>query len=208
MTETALSVEMRWFRRGDPGEVEGWFAARGAKREKVRDDRYLVLPGADDLGLKQRVPEGAPTKLELKRRVAELGVVRCAPGVLGHLAQWMKWSVAGELEVAPDDARWVVVRKDRVVRKLALDCAGAVREVDAAEKVPAGCNVELTTLATGEERWWTIGLEAFDERGGDLRDTLVRAASAVLARPGAPSLGLEASFDYPRFVQLVAARAR
>ena len=58
-----------------------------------------------------------------------------------------------------------------------------------------GCDLELTELAVGRERWWTLGFEAFGE-GSDLAETLLMTMQAAFAGSAGIVLAPEASFGY------------
>jgi hypothetical protein len=69
-----------------------------------------------------------------------------------------------------------------------------------------GCGWEIAKVkVTGvEEAWWSLGFEAFGPESG-LRDTLFPVAEYILSAGEAPSLGLDDSSGYPRWLRHVAA---
>ena len=155
------TVELRWFLPGPlPLPVLDWFGSLGSgmAAPPPRTDRYLVLRGRDDLGIKLR--EG---RLEIKGRTAELGACRLGPRVVGEVEAWCKWSLAAEEAQAPmrvldaDPESGVPVRKDRALRRFVTTEAG-VREAPLATL--EGCQVEATSLEAPFGVWWTIALEA------------------------------------------------
>ena len=103
------TLEIRWFFSGSLEQsgsgVEVWFTSRprygGSDRAAPiawdpappawRQDRYLLVPGSDDMGIKWR--EG---RLEIKGRTSTSGPRVFAPGIAGECEHWLKWSYAGE----------------------------------------------------------------------------------------------------------------
>lgn len=100
------SHEVRWFFDGavsDHPELKGWFetfAPFGRKgdfgppvwmgRMGGEPDVYLLVPGADDMGIKWR--EG---NFQIKGRVASLGVHSYCGRFRGQVERWVRWSYAG-----------------------------------------------------------------------------------------------------------------
>jgi len=199
----APSLEVRWLFEGAvPDEVERWFregpalgpgGARGdgdwprtpAGDPAWRDDRYRVVPGAPDLGIKWR--EG---RLEVKGREAALGTWHLGARAVGAAERWLKWSVAGGAVAAAwgagfDASADAVVRvgKCRGLRKLALDAAGAVREVPADRYPERVIGAELTRIrldGADADTHWTLGLEAAPASAA-LEAAFAPAAAAFLA---------------------------
>ena len=217
----ALStLEARWFLPGPleetgPG-VEAWFRTRpidaGGGPAQVawdpappawRQDRYLVLPGEDDMGIKWR--EG---RLEIKGREAALGYVAFAPAIAGLCERWIKWSYAGEAIERRCRALFhggatpgiVVVEKRRLQRLLALDAAGAATEIRGREPRARGVNVELAQVRlAGPRAYWSLAFEAFPGDAG-----MAAPFSRIVARflEGCPARPLvaEQSMAYPRWL--------
>ena len=102
------TLEVRWFLSGPPAAIgsalEAWFRgpppygggdppmpmAWQPAPPAWRQDRYLLVPGEDDIGIKWR--EG---RLEIKGREAALGHRAFAPKIEGVCERWVKWSYAG-----------------------------------------------------------------------------------------------------------------
>ena len=205
------TAEVRWFGRGDaPAAVRMWFDAGPwlPRAEPSRRDHYLKT-GSDGIGIKLR-----GGKLECKRRLESRGPVELAAEIVGRLELWRKWSMtldaaASQVADVMRPARfWLTTEKRRRLRKFAIDVSGAVLEVQPpeaqSEGPAAGCDLELTELAVGRERWWTLGFEAFGE-GSDLAETLLKTAQAAFAGSEGIALAPEASFGYAAWL---AARER
>lgn len=200
------SAEVRWFFSGDlPADVLRWFR-RGDlwAAQPERTDAYLLLPGCDTVGVKLR--EG---RFEVKARTAAPRAVHYPGGVSGHCDAWVKWSrEAGSAEnlrrfLGDDGERWLEVRKRRFLRGFAVPgdpASHEPREVRIGDvRPPRGCGVEITEVSVAEpepSRWWTLGLEAFDD-DGDPGPCLEAVAQAFFdAAPPPLELGLEASRSY------------
>ena len=219
------TLEVRWFLPGPLAEsgsaVEVWFRSRpryGGSDEPApiawdpappawRQDRYLPVPGQDDMGLKWR--EG---RLEIKGREAALGHHVFAPAIEGMCERWLKWSYAG----AAIERRFgglfrdgaapgvVTVEKRRLQRHLRLGPSGAVVEVGPDDPRERGVNVELAQIRIAgspgphSELHWSLAFEAFPS------DVASRAFTQVIARflAGCPALPLaaERSMSYPRWL--------
>jgi hypothetical protein len=215
------TLEVRWFLSGPSAEsgpaVEAWFRSRprygGGEPAPIawvpappawRQDRYLVVPGHDDMGIKWR--EG---RLEIKGRAAALGHQGFAPGIEGWCEAWVKWSYAGE----PIEQRFgglfrgriahgvVTVEKRRLQRHLRLDASGVV-EVGADDPRERGIDVELAEIriaGSPRELHWSLAFEAFP---GDA-ETSTRFAPAVgrfLEGCSALPLTTGRSMSYPRWL--------
>jgi len=159
--ERLATVEARWFGAGSvPDDLAAWFEAEGGvRREPVRTDRYLRLPGVAAVGVKLRAG-----RLEIKaRREAPPGAAVWA-GHPSPLDGWLKWS-------APLDA----LAADPLPP---LDVAKARRLL-----VRAGVQVELAALEVAGGQHWTFGLEG--ESAAGLQAVL---ASEWAARAPAPAI--------------------
>jgi hypothetical protein len=158
-----------------------------------RTDRYLVLRGRDDLGIKLR--EG---RLEIKGRTAELGSRRFGRHAVGEVETWCKWSLAPEEALAAtrvldaDPELGVPIRKDRALRRFVTTEVG-IREAPLATL--EGCQVEVTSLEAPFGVWWTIALEALSGPAPGL-EPLVAIAEYVLG-DFPDTLGERDSRSYP-----------
>jgi hypothetical protein len=217
------SHECRWFFEGPPPEeVVRWFveARPWKRREPVeplgwprdwRVDRYLVLPGQTDLGIKWRDESapGATPLLELKGRTAEIGTVELAPSVVGRVEEWVKWSFPADSAPASLHAVFAeeaaVVRKKRLLRWIHLDAFHGDVEVSLHEP-PAGSGrgmrVELTRVGRDDEAHWSLGIEAFPCDDGIHEGVLRNSARFLDEYPGTPPLTAARSLSYPAWLAL------
>ena len=126
------SIECRWFFEGPPPvEIVHWFVETRPWEQRGRIeplcwpsdwrvDRYLVLSGQSDLGIKWRddsATVGAPL-LELKGCTAEIGSLELTPRAIGHFDEWVKWSFP--VDSAPTPLQAVLAEEVTVVRKKRL----------------------------------------------------------------------------------------
>lgn len=105
-----FSHEVRWIIDGSLGttgrDVEAWFResrssakdgeGQPAEWPRWRSDRYLMVPRADDMGIKWR--EG---QLQIKGREGAVGLQQFVSGIEGSTERWVKWSYQGK-----DIDRW------------------------------------------------------------------------------------------------------
>jgi hypothetical protein len=218
----ALSTfEARWFFPGPleetgPG-VEAWFRTRaiGSGGPATiawapappgwRQDRYLVVPGHDDMGIKWR--DG---RLEIKGREAALGHTVFAPGLEGMCERWLKWSYAG----AAIERRFlglfqggvaegvVLVEKRRLQRHLRLHPALGPVEVGGDAPRQRGVNLELAQIrmpGSRIESHWSLAFEAFP---GDqhMAESFPQVVAGFLDGCPALPLAAERSMAYPRWL--------
>ena len=181
-------VEIRWFFRGDlPADVRHWFTQNGSARgpfsetdEDKRHDVYLVVQGDKEVGLKLRGNE-----LELKQLRDTLDVRFSGGRISGRAEVWAKW----EWSVTP---REVAKKHPKGVQRE----VGKKRLQRTFEAGGAGCVAEITALAVGDERWWTIaaGLPGSDPV------TIKGCAEEVFRDYPGPALDGEHSLSYPAWL--------
>jgi hypothetical protein len=175
---TMHSAEIRWFIEGDLQEqVLSWFskgALAALKSEPTREDKYLVFPDSDTVGVKLREvrsesnPEIEPkVKFEIKVLAANARPINLGGGINGRTDQWVRWSfdndgLAAMQEALYQSGHWVSVRKTRYLRKFSAD-SGKIVKVLADERPHSGCNVELTSIEveTQPHLWFSLAFEAF-----------------------------------------------
>lgn len=166
------TAEIRWFfPEAELASCEGLFPKAPPNDrmnwQETRTDIYRVVPGVDIAGLKVRGNGG----LELKalRAAAEDFSWKpegefAAEMILGRTDSWVKWELpeaSGQKLMA--DAREIHVRKVRWIRRFSAD-RGPLRPVYAhgpGSRPDSGCNLERTELTVGQERWLSLGFEAF-----------------------------------------------
>jgi hypothetical protein len=175
------SAELRWFCHGEPPvETVAWFDREQANLEK-RIDSYVVLKGADVVGVKIR-----SGRLEVKALTKGPREVTLLDNVMGQLEHWIKWSIdvnSGRgLEAAVRSSAPVVdVVKGRRLLKFASS-QGRLQRVPVEQHIEIGCTAELTALVVSAHNWWTLGFEAFGD--ADVDDTLLSTARLVFVRGG------------------------
>ena len=145
------TAELRWFfRRPPPQPVVDWFE-KAADPEESRTDCYLVLAGADALGVKVR---GGTTRLEFKLRPRPPQRLGLPGGIIGELEEWQRWSLPrGPISrffprFGLPKAPWTEVAKQR-------------RKTTIPYRSDSGCRVELTGVQVRAQEWWTVGLESY-----------------------------------------------
>jgi hypothetical protein len=200
-------------------EVAAWFAAgaHASRGQSVpwdpappawREDRYLLVPDQDDMGIKWR--EG---RLEIKGREAALGPTPFAPGIEGVCERWLKWSYAGEaverrfsdLFHARVAHAVVTVEKRRLQRHLQLKRSGAVVEVGGAGPRERGVNVELAQIRPPGSQGsraglhWSLGFEALPS--DEVSPSFAKIVAGFLEGCPALPLGADHSMSYPRWLR-------
>lgn len=210
-TTVYSTAEVRWFYEGTvPAKVTEWFShgERPPEAATPRTDFYLRAVGGDSLGIKLR--EG---KLEIKQRYQQYGVRRFHHEVTGWAEAWHKWRF--ELAQAAEDlteagmssATWIGVQKERKLRKFHVACSGEIVAVPVMAQVDQGCGIELTQVSVEGNEWWSLGFEAFGEAAA-IQSNLLLVAEYVLRSDNPPLLDLQASFGYPRWLEVIQRSAR
>jgi len=219
-----MSHEVRWFFPGELArfpELEHWiktakpFADEGvvpppqAKGRLGGDpDVYLLVPSADDVGVKWR--EG---QLQIKGRMARRGLQRFGRRFYGYVEVWAKWSYENpDVKHAFEDwfvpgatrtSETVPVTKTRILRKTRLDARRQYVEVSTKDAFPdRGLNVELTDLEIEGQRYCSLGLEAYPD-DTDMAEAFTEVAEAWLrdlSGTGAV-LAEHQSMGYPEFLR-------
>jgi hypothetical protein len=143
------TAEVRWFFEGPiPDDIERWFCRSH--------------PANLGLGLKLR--EG---RLEMKTLVESRGIRTFTADAAGTVQVWKKEAygepAVKEFERLRSSAPhlWLVVRKERTLRRFSLEGASIV-EVPADRVVLRdGCHAELTTVMVDGAAYWSFNLEAY-----------------------------------------------
>lgn len=207
------SCEVRWFFSDCPDAFRQWFERRGwvfsSAAPPRRCDFYLVSGTARaDLGIKLR--EG---NIEIKERVADLGVHRFGASAEGRVEAWRKWSFPlahtreGGTEEAlhitrqDDQGRgWIPVRKDRLLLMLEIVEESRVLLSEApAFSIEEGCGVELTKIFLPDRTCYSFALEAFSNTDRGYQN-LLRAMDTMTAEVPEPVLPLFQSMGYAEFL--------
>jgi hypothetical protein len=191
-----MTCEIRWLLDGPvPEEVERWFQGREPATPAQREDRYLILPGVADMGIKHR--DG---RLEIKGRIAKLGNHAIAPEIEGVAERWCKWSYGAPIAERLDGFRgdFIVVSKARVQRHLLLDSEGRTQRTGQRDLTQRGFSLELTRIRLRGGDHWSLGVEAAPD-DPDLLANLVHALGEVLRGFPMP-LPRTLSRSYPRWL--------
>jgi hypothetical protein len=186
---------MRWVLEGTlPEEVERWF--HGHRRPATptwREDRYLILPGVADMGIKER--QG---RLEIKGRVAKLGSHAIAPEIEGGAERWCKWSYDAAVAERLRSDEAIVVSKGRMQRHFLLEPGGRTQEAAQRDITQRGFSVEVTRIRLRAQDHWSLGVEAAPD-DATMLDDLLRALA--LALQGFPQpLRRARSRSYPKWL--------
>lgn len=166
------STEIRWFFKGTPGKnLESWFRqSRTLVGSGKRTDYYLKRTGKE-LNLKLR--EGRVEAKQLQWKTSGFLIKRT---VSGQIEGWSKWSfdlkeAENYVQLALDHPEaWLPVHKQRLMRTFITEL-DEITETQAGSYPESGCNAELTFLEAADEKWYSIGLEAFG-KSKDLKGLL------------------------------------
>jgi hypothetical protein len=200
------SAELRWVFPGSiPDTIVSWFAADDNHREAPRDDRYLVFPGSEAVGVKLRdADDPKEAKFEVKALRGGAEVRRVYTNVVGRTDTWVKWTIKPHdfadwgAAIVSDESTWISVTKERAMRKFGLE-AGIVTELPLVARPNEGCNLELVALTVHDAQWWTIGLESFGSLD-TVRANLALVANHCFRRPLVHELPVTASCSFPTWV--------
>ncbi len=196
------SAEIRWFRPGPvPEETLKWFRSVHARipEQPARTDYYLSLPGNNAMSIKFR-----EEMIEFKQAYGEENLTWTNDKVSGKAGKWQKWSYPLENEAGAMNSvnvyseSWIKVVKQRSLILFQASDTGMPKPTTASILPENGCGLEITRveLPDKNERWWTLGLEAFG-REDKLMDMLSLVAELVFSLPGCPELKLIESMSYP-----------
>jgi hypothetical protein len=164
-----ITCEMRWLLDGPlPGGVERWFqsgAEPGAAAR--REDRYLLLPGVADMGIKER--EG---RLEVKGRLAVLGTHAIAAEIEGRAERWCKWTYGTAVAEGFRHHGAIIVGKGRVQKHFLLEPGGLAQATTQRDLSRRGFSLELTRIWVPSGDHWSLGVEATPDDPTLLADLL------------------------------------
>jgi len=199
------TTEVRWFQEGDtPTTLRDWFnACPGPVTNQLpRIDYYLPFAFTHDIGIKIR--EG---QLEIKILHEELGVSRWHTRVTGRLQSWQKWGLNvegdGDPLGQPGDlfSEWLPVQKSRRLRRYLLGENGRVVPISEEAFIPASCGLELTSIRSQGQVWWSLALEIHGI-GADSLFSLEAIASQLFDSSQPPLLVEADSMSYPGWINL------
>lgn len=197
MTHT---LELRWFfELPCPPAVRDAFEALGAVETTQQRDLYLP---ADDPALNLKLRNG---QVQIKRRLAGPFALAVGPEAAGCAEHWGKWSLSTTADppsVADNDSTglWCPVHKTRHQWSMSPSTQADQLSGHGLPTAPsAALNAELTTVAAGDARAWTLCLEA-EGPVPALSDTL-RTAAPLLFRRLPLALSTEDSYGYARWLR-------
>ena len=157
MLDEGASLEVRWILLGGlTTSMIEWFGPFLGEVE-AREDLYLVTPRMHGVSLKIR----GGGRLDLKVAARDGDILEVARRARGRVGSWRKWSfpLPSVLDMRIQSPEWIPVRKIRRIRLFSLVDGMAIERPDAGNN-GSRCAVELTDVSIGNERRWTIGLEA------------------------------------------------
>jgi len=199
-------VLKKWFETFAPIEMKGDFGPPvWMGRLSGEPDVYLLVPGADDMGIKWR--EG---NFQIKGRAASLGVHSfCGGRFQGAVERWVRWSYAGMPEAYrglffDGDRKGLVtisVGKTRALRKISVDTYnGSVLEVDPKSFIDRGINFELTDLEVAGKPYCTLAFEGYPDDSA-MHAGLTRVVEALLDGLTGVELSEGNSMGYPEWLR-------
>ena|GEM_PF-1226607 len=157
-----------WFDTGSPIPKKGEFGPPvWMGRLDGKPDVYLLVPGADDMGIKWR--EG---NFQIKGRTASLGVQTFCGRFQGQVERWVRWSYGNlpdsyhRLFTDGDNEGLITVSvgKTRALRKIRIDTYnGSAEEVDPKAFIDRGINFELTDIEVGGKSCCTVAFEGYPD---------------------------------------------
>lgn len=158
------TLEVRWFFPQPDPVIETFFQSQGKPLSSAatRTDRYLVIPGKEDISIKLR--EG---KMEIKKRTGTPLAVHFHPQCAGYLEDWEKSAFRLMEEKMPGNATgyWLPVKKERTGITWSKNEQGEWATHDIKNRPAAGCQAEYTRLTINGGISYTFGLEWFGNQG-------------------------------------------
>jgi hypothetical protein len=187
--------------------IESRSDVRGVRWSEPRDDVYLVVPSAEDLGIKWREGE-----LQTKGRRALVGNMVFGDRIRGSVEQWTKWSHEGPavdasfkpLFTSVNPKTTITVWKRRALRKVRLDPFGQAEEVPDSEHIDRGVNCELTDLKAQGLAYASLAFEAFPD-DSEMPEQFTQVVTAFLGGFNPAAFGRAESKSYPGWLNQLAA---
>jgi len=211
------SLEVRWFWTGNLNTNSGLASVfenfnpvqkrsdvQNVRWSKPRNDLYLAIPSAHDLGIKWREGE-----LQTKGRRALLGEMLFGGRIRGVVEQWTKWTHEGPAVDAcfvplfsSGTQMTITVWKRRALRKVRLDPFGQAEEV-LDEHIDRGVNCEFTDLKVNDAPYCSIAFEAFPD-DGEMPEQFTHVVTAFLAGFDPKAFDRAESKSYPAWLDQLA----
>jgi hypothetical protein len=219
MTEV-ISRETRWFLPHDQvPPIIAWFDSLsgspqlGDSNSFPRQDYYLKMQGADNIGIKIREPKidkdsgKMRSLLEVKRLIAEKESVNFKNNNHGYSGKWQKLSLRLTEDgndlllinpmITSSHDNWIRVDKDRILVKYD---AKTKNIVEGNTDVGEGCGIELVKIKINNSVHYSFGLEAFSKSGMKLDENFYNCCDVVFDDVALSGLALDYSFSYPEFL--------
>lgn len=215
------SHEVRWFFDGAVAQhpaLRSWFEASSPIPKKDgfgppvwmgrldgQPDVYLLVPGADDMGIKWR--EG---NFQIKGRAASLGMHEFCGRFQGSVERWVRWSYGNLPEsyhrlFADGDNKGLLtvsVGKTRALRKIHIDTYnGSAEEVDPKAFIDRGINFELTDIEIDGKSCCTVAFEGYPDDSA-MHEAFTRTVETFLDGLDGVELGAVNSMSYPAWLLL------
>jgi len=215
-----ISREVRWFLPGDKVQpIAAWFRGLpgspqlGDSNSFPRQDYYLKMPGAENLGIKIREPKKdkdsgkIKSLLEVKRLIPEKERMQFQNDNHGYSGKWQKLSyqltetrddlILINPGISSSDNNWIRVDKDRILVK--YDAKNKLI-VDGSIEVGEGCGIELVKIKLNNSVHYSFGLESFGKPGKNLDKNFYDCCDMVFDQVGVSGLATDYSFSYPEFL--------
>jgi hypothetical protein len=200
------SAEIRWFNRGEvPATIRKWFYGLDGQPdlEPTRTDHYLRLPDSTSMGLKLR-----ENRIEFKQRTGKSEKLDIPAGLSGMIEYYQKWSFPVNHPEAVEETlkmygdSWIAIEKSRAIHRYRFADHGVSLLENNSIILEQGCGLELTIVNIGgqNEKWWTLGFEAFGDKGG-LKTILMSVMNMVIDQYGLPDPGANISCGYAEWLQ-------
>jgi hypothetical protein len=170
------TLEIRWFFAEDQPGLKSPFDGFTPEQFALesRTDRYLLVPGREDLGIKVR--QG---RLEVKYRIGRPEGFKAAPGIRGRVECWEKLGFelapGGVPGALPENfgASWVELHKQRWAASVRLE-DGRLNYTPPWKRSPDSVLVEYTKISLEGGARYTFGLEWPDGGSSDLAQALLK----------------------------------
>lgn len=196
------SIETRWFLKGNiPENILSVYQKPpgSAIKQQTRTDYYLVGTNKNFPGIKWR--EG---RIEIKHKTKDFGKFQFAGEVTAYVDQWVKWSFKiDEAEnyvpkIQSSKNQWIGIKKERWLKFYEFK-DGLFKAVQTTDNLANACAWELGKVAIDgwNEKWWTIGFEAFGTEIINNPKRFSNVISAWLNNYTGKYLCLENAFSYP-----------
>lgn len=201
-----FSAEIRWFNKGEIGkEITSYFRNNSIifLNEKSRTDWYLSV---SDKTTSVKLREG---KFEVKRLSKVLDNFQVIPGVVGCIEVWTKYGFV----IAPEDEEadkitegkypfWIPVEKKRSVAKYIINNNGNICQVSGEMHPVEGCTLEICSLITHQQTWWTLCLESSGSEMS-VQNNLEMGLRHIFHPSDQLSLKVNQSYGYPQFLMML-----